>query len=157
MSLTLKYYKWFVETDWFKKKKFQKIRSRVTHTKLGIPSKMQRHCPPGMEYNPQLSRVGLGMASLVHTILEETTELRSSNNDGISLYPNSSSGAPLCFSATKSRWITKNLPFERVGQMERVAWKHMLSCFSRVQLCNAMDCSRTGSSDQGILQARILE
>ena len=95
---------------------------------------MQRHCPPRMQYNPQLSRVGLGMASLVHTILEETTELRSSNNDGISLYPNSSSGAPLCFSATKSRWITKNLPFERVGQMERVAWKHMLSCFSRVQL-----------------------
>ena len=134
VSLTLKYYKWFVERNWFKKKKFQEIRSRVIHTKLGIPSKMQRHHPPGMEYNPQLSRVGLEVASLVYTILDETTELRSSNNDGTSLYPNSSSGAPLCFSATKSRWITKNSPFERVGQRERVAWKHMLSCFSRVQL-----------------------
>ena len=69
VSLTLKYYKWFVERDWFKKKKFQEIRSRVTHTKLGIPSKMQRHHPPGMEYNPQLSRVGLEVASLVYTIL----------------------------------------------------------------------------------------
>ena len=101
---------------------------------MGIPSKMQIHCPPGMEYNPQLSRVDLGVASPVYTILEETTELRSSNNDGTSFYPNSSSGAPLCFSATKSRWITKNSPFKRVGQMKRVAWKHMLSCFSHVQL-----------------------
>ena len=33
----------------------------------------------------------------------------------------------------------------------------MLSCFSRVRLCNAMDCGLQGSSVHGILQARILE
>ena len=33
----------------------------------------------------------------------------------------------------------------------------MLSCFSHVQLCNAMDCSPPGSSVHRILQARILE
>ena len=33
----------------------------------------------------------------------------------------------------------------------------MLSCFSRVQLCVPMDCSPSGSSVRGILQARILE
>ena len=32
-----------------------------------------------------------------------------------------------------------------------------LSRFSRVQLCNAMDCSPPGSCVHGILQARILE
>ena len=32
-----------------------------------------------------------------------------------------------------------------------------LSGFSRVQLCDPMDCSPTGSSVHGILQARILE
>ena len=32
----------------------------------------------------------------------------------------------------------------------------MLSCFSRVQLCDPMDCSPPGSSVHGILQARIL-
>ena len=32
-----------------------------------------------------------------------------------------------------------------------------LSRFSRVQLCDPMDCSPPGSSVQGILQARILE
>ena len=34
---------------------------------------------------------------------------------------------------------------------------HSLSCFSRVWLCNTMDCSPPGSSCQGISQARILE
>ena len=33
----------------------------------------------------------------------------------------------------------------------------MLSHFSRVQLCDPMDCSLPGSSVRGILQARILE
>ena len=33
----------------------------------------------------------------------------------------------------------------------------MLSRFSRVRLCDAMDCSPPGSSVHGILQARILE
>ena len=33
----------------------------------------------------------------------------------------------------------------------------MLSRFSRVQLCNPMDSSLPGSSDRGILQARMLE
>ena len=33
----------------------------------------------------------------------------------------------------------------------------MLSRFSNVQLCDIMDCSPPGSSDPGILQARILE
>ena len=32
----------------------------------------------------------------------------------------------------------------------------VLSCFSRVQLCNSMHCTRLGSSVHGILQARIL-
>ena len=35
------------------------------------------------------------------------------------------------------------------------AW--MLSCVSRVQLCNPVDCSPPGSSVRGILQARRLE
>ena len=33
----------------------------------------------------------------------------------------------------------------------------VLSCFSHVQLCEAMDCSPPGSSVHGILQARIPE
>ena len=33
----------------------------------------------------------------------------------------------------------------------------VLSCFSRVQLCNPIDCSPPGSSVPAILQARILE
>ena len=33
----------------------------------------------------------------------------------------------------------------------------ILSCFSRVWLCNPTDCSLPGSSVHGILQARILE
>ena len=33
----------------------------------------------------------------------------------------------------------------------------LLSCFSRVQICDPMDCSRPGSSVHGILHARILE
>ena len=33
----------------------------------------------------------------------------------------------------------------------------MLSCFSRIWLCNPMDCGPPGSSVRGILQARILE
>ena len=33
----------------------------------------------------------------------------------------------------------------------------MLSCFSRVQLCDPMDCSQPGSSVHGILQAKMLE
>ena len=33
----------------------------------------------------------------------------------------------------------------------------MLSHFSRVQLCNPMDCSLPGSSVHGILQARRLQ
>ena len=33
----------------------------------------------------------------------------------------------------------------------------LLTCFSRVQLCNLVDCSLPGSSVHGILQARILE
>ena len=33
----------------------------------------------------------------------------------------------------------------------------MLSCFSGVQLCETMDCSPSGSSVHGALQARILE
>ena len=32
----------------------------------------------------------------------------------------------------------------------------VLSCFSRVQLCNSMHCTQLGSSVHGILQARIL-
>ena len=35
---------------------------------------------------------------------------------------------------------------------------HVLNCFSRVHpLCNPVDCSPQGSSDHGILQARILK
>ena len=33
----------------------------------------------------------------------------------------------------------------------------LLSCFSRVRLCDLMDYSLQGSSVHGILQARILE
>ena len=33
----------------------------------------------------------------------------------------------------------------------------MLSPFSHVRLCDAMDCSLSGSSVQGIFQARVLE
>ena len=33
----------------------------------------------------------------------------------------------------------------------------LLSCFSRVRLCDSMDCSLPGSSAHGILQARTLE
>ena len=33
----------------------------------------------------------------------------------------------------------------------------LLSCFSRVRLCDPMDCSPPGSSVHGILQARVLE
>ena len=33
----------------------------------------------------------------------------------------------------------------------------LLSHFSRVRLCNPMDCSPPGSSVRGIIQARILE
>ena len=33
----------------------------------------------------------------------------------------------------------------------------MLSCFSFVQLCDPMDCSTSGSSIHGVLQARIME
>ena len=33
----------------------------------------------------------------------------------------------------------------------------LLSCFSRVRLCNQMDCSPPGSSLHEILQARIPE
>ena len=36
-------------------------------------------------------------------------------------------------------------------------YRFVLSCFSRVQLCNPMACSLPGSSVHGILQARILE
>ena len=33
----------------------------------------------------------------------------------------------------------------------------VISCFSRVQLFNPMDCSPPGSSVHGVLQSRILE
>ena len=49
-------------------------------------------------------------------------------------------------------------------EVELVYWQHaktalllLLSRFSRVRLCDPMDCSLPGSSVHGILQARILE
>ena len=41
------------------------------------------------------------------------------------------------------------------GEQEKVKVK--VKSLSRVQLCNPVDCSQPGSSDHGILQARILE
>ena len=48
------------------------------------------------------------------------------------------------------------------GTYLKIIWKGlrnecMFSCFSRLTLCNLMDCSLSGSSVHGILQARILE
>ena len=55
---------------------------------------------------------------------------------------------------------------ERVGQTEKVAWKHLHCACACVHakslqacstLCSPKDCSPRGSSIYGILQARILE
>ena len=54
---------------------------------------------------------------------------------------------------------------QRVGHNERLNWTELnyytcacvLSHFSCLTLCNSMDCSPSGSSVLGILQARILE
>ena len=51
---------------------------------------------------------------------------------------------------------SKSLIPERALPLERLH-AHMLSHFSRVRLCNPMDCSPPGSSVHRILQARILE
>ena len=41
--------------------------------------------------------------------------------------------------------------------LEKGYTKYVLSCFSHVLLCDPMNCSLTGSSVHGILQAKILE
>lgn len=68
-----------------------------------IPPEMQRYSPPGMEYNPQLGRVGPRVVPPVYTILEETAELMSSKNDGIP----PSSEAELFLSVTTVLWCYK--------------------------------------------------
>ena len=69
-----------------------------------------------------------------------------------------------------SLWIWfSRLPFSWVGTGDRVLASGMwllpdlilmlllLSCFSRVWLCDPMDCSLPGSSVHGIFQARTLD
>ena len=46
---------------------------------------------------------------------------------------------------------------ERWMDKEYVVYACMLSCYSRVWLCNPVDCTSPGFSAHGILQARIME
>ena len=46
---------------------------------------------------------------------------------------------------------------ERWMDKEYVVYACMLSCFSRVWLCNPVDCTSSGFFAHGILQARIME
>ena len=69
---------------------------------------------------------------------------------------------PKCSSAVE--WINKLWhPYNGIPLSDKNQWIPgtwivcVLSCFSRVWLCDPMDCSPPGSSAHGILQARILE
>ena len=61
----------------------------------------------------------------------------------------------LCFTlGTKAVWVAdlNNMQFHSISERS-----HLLSHFSRVQLCDPMDCSPLGSSVHGILQVSVLE
>ena len=46
---------------------------------------------------------------------------------------------------------------QRIDAFELCCWRRLLRVFSRVQLCDPVDCSPPGSSVHGVLQAGMLE
>ena len=82
----------------------------------------------------------LGQRALLQTFL-----VRAENAPGIS-GEEAFSSCPLC--PLGLQWAFK---------AQHMVCARMLSHFSRVRVCDPMDCSLPGSSLYGILQARILE
>ena len=67
-------------------------------------------------------------------------------------------GLQMCHFDTRSVSSRRQLRKSRLEKKEKAPSSPLLlSLFSRVQLCNRMDCSLPGSSIHGMLQARILE
>ena len=69
---------------------------------------------------------------------------------------------PLPLGASLVAQMVKNLPAMWEAQVQSLGWEdplelRLLSRFSRVRLCDLMDCSPPGSSVHGIFQARVLE